>query len=93
MRKSKQPIRFCVGCRTRREKRELLRIVRTPEDEVIWDSTGKKNGRGAYICPKLECLHQALKTKSLQRALGRELEADLIANLEEKLKQNNDTIS
>lgn len=92
MRKFKQPLRTCVGCRTKREKKELLRIVRTPEGEIVLDPTGKKNGRGAYICPKSECLKLALKTKSLQRALGKELDPDLISALEKNLKNIN-TIS
>ncbi|MEY8517813.1 YlxR family protein [Lachnospiraceae bacterium 29-84] len=65
----KVPIRQCVGCREMKSKKELLRVIKTPEDEVLLDVTGKKNGRGAYLCPKKECLEQAVKTKGLERSL------------------------
>ncbi|MGI6343720.1 MAG: RNase P modulator RnpM [Bacillota bacterium] len=69
MRKRRTPERLCVGCRTMRPKRELLRVVRTPEGEVLLDPTGKKSGRGAYICPSAACLEQALKGDRLGKAL------------------------
>ena len=65
----KIPQRQCMGCRERREKRQLIRVVRTPEGEVKLDFSGKLNGRGAYICPKAECLQKARKAKSLERSL------------------------
>lgn len=64
------PIRTCIGCRTAQPKKAMLRIVRTPEGEVLPDPTGKKSGRGAYICCSQQCLEAALSGKKLERALG-----------------------
>ncbi len=65
----KIPQRQCMGCRERKAKRELIRVVRTPEGSVNLDFGGKMNGRGAYICPNAECLKRALKSKALDRSL------------------------
>lgn len=65
----KLPMRQCTGCGERKEKKELIRIIRTPEDEIVVDFSGKKNGRGAYICNSVECLKTAQKRKSLERSL------------------------
>ena len=65
----KKPLRRCIGCRNSFEKSELIRIVRTPENRIIADCTGKANGRGAYICPKEECLNNAMKKNQLENAL------------------------
>ena len=73
----KKPLRTCLGCRTAKEKSELIRIVRTPEGEVVLDLTGRKNGRGAYICRDAECLRKAVKTKALSRALGAEIPEEI----------------
>lgn len=78
----KVPLRMCVGCRTRSDKRSLLRVVRTPEHEVIVDPTGKKAGRGAYICPRRECLHKAVKSRALERALNVCITQEILSNLE-----------
>ncbi|MBP3878208.1 MAG: YlxR family protein [Lachnospiraceae bacterium] len=63
------PQRTCLGCRTVRNKNELIRIVRTPEGEIEVDESGRKNGRGAYICRKTQCLEKVLKTGALSRSL------------------------
>ncbi len=65
----KIPQRQCMGCRERMDKKELIRVVRTPEGHVQLDFSGKLNGRGAYICPKAECLKKAQKSKALERSL------------------------
>ena len=65
----KIPQRQCMGCRERMDKRDLIRVVRTPEGNVQLDFSGKLSGRGAYICPKAECLKKAQKAKSLERSL------------------------
>ena len=65
----KIPMRQCMGCRERREKRELIRVVRCTDGSVSLDFSGKLNGRGAYICPNPECLKKAQKAKSLERSL------------------------
>lgn len=64
----KIPQRQCVGCRTMKDKKELMRIVKTPEGEICADTTGKKSGRGAYICPDAQCLQRARKARALERA-------------------------
>ncbi|NLC15381.1 MAG: YlxR family protein [Firmicutes bacterium] len=77
----RQPQRTCLGCREVRPKRELLRIVRTPEGAIEVDPTGKKSGRGAYVCPKGECVEQLAKSKRLGKALGVEPPPHLIPQL------------
>ena len=69
MKPKKIPMRMCVGCREMKEKRELIRIVRTPEGEVALDITGKRSGRGAYVCRQAECLRRAIRQKQLERQL------------------------
>ena len=64
----KIPMRQCVGCREMKNKKEMIRVIRTSEQEFVLDATGKKNGRGAYICPNRECLSQAIKSKGLERS-------------------------
>ncbi|MBQ7357765.1 MAG: YlxR family protein [Clostridia bacterium] len=66
----KIPMRQCLGCNEHKPKREMLRVLRTPEGEILLDLTGKKSGRGAYICPKASCLKKARKTKRIDRELG-----------------------
>ena len=65
----KIPQRQCVGCRTMHDKRDLLRVVKSPEGEISLDATGKKSGRGAYVCCSAECLKKAQRSKALERAL------------------------
>ena len=65
----KIPMRQCMGCRERREKRQMIRVVRCTDGTVCLDFSGKLNGRGAYICPNLECLKKAQKSKALDRSL------------------------
>ena len=69
----KIPLRMCVGCREMKPKKELIRAVRSPEGEVTLDPTGKKAGRGAYVCMNADCLKRALKQKQLDRALETQL--------------------
>lgn len=79
----KIPLRMCVGCREMKPKKELLRIVRSPEGEVSIDTSGKKSGRGAYVCYQEICLMRAIK----QRQLDRALEVSVAAELTEQLKE------
>jgi hypothetical protein len=81
MKNKKIPIRSCVGCREKKEKSELIRIVRTPDKEVKIDPDGKAPGRGAYICKKEECFRKAIKSKNLSRALDMDLSDDVIVEL------------
>lgn len=81
----KVPQRTCMGCQAKKDKRELVRIVRSPEGEISVDSTGKKPGRGAYICPDLECLNKVVKSKRLERSLETAISAELYEKLKEQL--------
>lgn len=81
----KIPQRMCVGCREMKGKRELLRVVRTPEGQIDFDPTGKKAGRGAYMCPQVECLNSAIKGKRLQKALEHDIPAEVMDALRERL--------
>ena len=85
MKVRKVPLRMCVGCQTVKPKKELVRIVRTPEGEVDVDPTGKKNGRGVYICPNVDCLTAAVKGKRLDKALEHSLRDEIIQKLRDRL--------
>ena len=69
----KVPMRMCVACREMKPKKELIRVVRTTEGEIVADETGRKNGRGAYLCRSEACLNKALKIRALDRALEQPL--------------------
>lgn len=77
---------MCVGCREMKNKRDLLRVVRTPEGSIEVDPTGKKSGRGAYLCNNPECLAQAVKGKRLQKALEHEISSDILDIIRAQLK-------
>lgn len=81
MKIKKIPQRTCIGCKVVKPKKELIRIVRSPEGEVFVDPTGKKSGRGAYICPSIECLEKAFKGSLLAQALEFELTSEIKDNL------------
>ena len=91
MTNKKIPLRQCVSCMEMKPKKELIRVVRTPEDEFILDDTGKKNGRGAYICSSRECLKKAEKNHGLERSfhmtISREVYDALSTELE-KIEQS-----
>ncbi|MDF2822449.1 MAG: putative nucleic-acid-binding protein implicated in transcription termination [Clostridiales bacterium] len=82
----KVPMRQCIGCQEMKPKKELLRVLKTPEDEYTIDSTGKKNGRGAYICHSYECLDKAIKTKGLERSFKNSIPKEVYDKLREELK-------
>jgi predicted RNA-binding protein YlxR (DUF448 family) len=75
------PMRTCAGCRQGRPKREMVRIVRSPEGTVSVDLTGKRSGRGTYVCPRLECWDKALRTGSLAHVLKTEIATEDVAEL------------
>ena len=81
----KIPMRMCVGCREMKPKRELLRIVRSPEGEIALDPGGKKSGRGAYVCHQENCLMRAIKQKQLERALESQISPDVTEQLRQKI--------
>lgn len=70
----KIPQRTCIGCKEKKEKRELIRIVKDKEGNITLDKTGRSNGRGAYICDNIQCLEKAIKTKALARTFEMEIE-------------------
>ena len=83
----KIPQRQCMGCRERRAKKELIRVVRSPEGEVSLDFHGKKNGRGAYICPGMDCLKKAIRSKALERSLEVPIPEEIYAQLEREMEE------
>lgn len=85
MKAKKEIKRMCVGCGEMFDKRELIRVVKSPEGEISIDLTGKKNGRGAYICNNPECLKKAKKRKSLERAFSVKIDDEIYSKMEEKI--------
>jgi len=81
----KIPQRQCTGCGERKNKKELIRVLRTSEEEILIDATGKKNGRGAYLCPSMECLRKARKNKGLERSLKVSIPDSVYEELEKEL--------
>ena len=81
----KIPQRQCVGCREMKEKRELIRVVRSPEGEIALDFKGKLPGRGAYVCPNEECLRRAKKSRALERAFETQIPAEVYDAMEKEL--------
>lgn len=81
----KIPLRVCTGCGESKPKKELIRILRTPEEEILIDTTGKKNGRGAYICCSVSCLQKAIKSRGIERSLKVEIPRELLDTLEKEL--------
>ena len=84
MANKKIPLRQCVGCGEMKPKKELIRVIKT-EDEILIDATGKKNGRGAYICGDPECLKRARKSKGLERSLKSVIPAEVYEKLEKEM--------
>lgn len=82
----KIPIRKCLGCMQTFPKNELIRVVRTPENEVLIDLTGKKSGRGAYLCKDKACLKKAIKAKRIQSSLEVQISEELIESLSKELE-------
>ncbi|MBE6609654.1 MAG: YlxR family protein [Ruminococcaceae bacterium] len=86
--KKKIPERRCVGCGETKEKKALIRVVRTPEGEVVLDVTGKKSGRGAYICHSLSCFKKARKSKRFETNLSVEIPDEIYDKLEKELTES-----
>lgn len=82
----KIPMRQCLGCREMKPKRELIRVVRSPEGEISLDFKGKTPGRGAYICPAPACLKQAIKAKALERAFSTQIPEAVYEKLNEEME-------
>ena len=85
--KSKIPMRQCIGCREMKSKKEMLRVLKTTEDEIVLDTTGKKNGRGAYLCFSRECLEMAVKNHGLERSLKTAIPKEVYQSLTEEFER------
>lgn len=83
----KIPLRQCVGCMEMKEKKSMMRVLKTPEGEIVLDTTGKKNGRGAYLCSSLDCLKKAQKNKGLERSFKMSLSNEIYAGLEKEFTE------
>lgn len=88
MQPKKIPLRKCMGCGEMKPKKELVRVVKTPEDEIVLDLTGKRNGRGAYICRDTECLKKARKSKRIEKSFQCQIPDEVYDKMEEELKSN-----
>ncbi len=84
----KIPLRQCVGCGEMKSKKEMMRVLKTPEDEIVLDLTGKKNGRGAYLCISGECLKKARKNKGLERSFKMSIPNEVYDSLEKEYDEN-----
>ena len=85
MAEKKIPLRKCTGCNEMKPKKELIRVLKTTDEEIVLDKTGKKNGRGAYLCNSLECFKQARKTRGLERSLQVKIPDEIYEILEKEL--------
>ena len=80
------PVRMCVGCQEMKNTKEMIRVLKTPEGTFMLDATGKKNGRGAYVCPSEECLQLARKNKGLERSFKQAIPAEVYESLEKEME-------
>ena len=88
MKQKKIPMRRCNGCNEKKTKNELIRIVRSPEGEVSLDLTGKKSGRGAYICNNIECLRKVRKSRRIDKTFEITIPDEVYDSLEAQIKEN-----
>ena len=86
MKQKKVPQRMCTGCMEMKPKKELIRVVRGTEGDISVDLTGKKNGRGAYVCRNIECLEKAFKAKRLQRNLEAQIDEEIYGRLRDEIQ-------
>ncbi|HIZ66090.1 MAG TPA: YlxR family protein [Candidatus Blautia pullicola] len=83
----KLPMRKCVGCGEMKNKKEMMRVIKTKEEEIVLDATGRKNGRGAYLCFSRDCLEKAMKSKGLERSLKTAIPKEVYENLEKEFEE------
>lgn len=83
----KVPLRQCIGCQEMKSKKEMIRVIKTAEDEIMLDATGRKNGRGAYLCPSMECLKKAVKGKGLERSFKMAIPKEVYETLEKGMEE------
>ena len=84
----KIPMRMCVGCGEMKGKKEMMRVLKTPEGPIVLDMTGRKNGRGAYLCRNLDCLRKAEKNKGLERSIKMNIPDEVYRNLEKEFGES-----
>ncbi len=87
LKNKKVPMRKCVGCGEMKNKKEMIRVIKTQENEFLLDATGKKNGRGAYICNSADCLAKAIKTKGLERSFKTSIPKEVYEQLQEEMNR------
>lgn len=83
----KIPLRQCIGCGEMKNKKEMIRVLKTSEDEIVLDATGRKNGRGAYLCPSMDCFKKAVKNKGLERSFKTAIPKEVYETLEKEMEQ------
>ncbi len=88
MKTKRIPMRMCLGCGEMRPKRELIRVVKSKEGDISLDLTGKKSGRGAYICKSVECFEKARKARKFERSFSCMISEDIYNSMEGELKEN-----
>ena len=88
MKPKKVPLRMCLGCNEMKPKKELVRVVKSPEGDVSLDLTSKKAGRGAYVCHNIECLKKARKSKRIERAFECSIPDQVYERMEEEIRQD-----
>lgn len=87
MKAKKTPLRMCIACREMKNKKELIRIVKNTDGEISLDFTGKKNGRGAYICPSKECIGKCIKTRAINKAFSCEVDKSVYEKIAEEFER------
>ena len=88
MHQRKVPLRMCTGCGEMKPKKELVRVVRSPEGEISLDMTGRKPGRGAYVCRSIECLRQARKARRFEKAFSCQIPEEVYDRMEKEMEQD-----
>ena len=83
----KVPLRQCIGCGEMKSKKEMVRILKTESGEIVLDVTGRKNGRGAYLCPSMDCFHKAVKGRGIERSFKMAVPKEVYAALEKEMEQ------
>ena len=83
----KVPLRQCIGCGEMKSKKEMIRVIKTAEGEILLDATGRKNGRGAYLCPSMECFKKAVKGRGLERSFKMAIPREVYETLEKEMEE------
>ena len=83
----KIPLRKCIGCGEMKSKKEMIRVIKTAEGEILLDATGRKNGRGAYLCPSMECFKKAVKGRGLERSFKMAIPREVYETLEKEMEE------